>query len=216
MKNKILFLACLSTAVITAGLITGCASANYNKSAGTAAALSQSSAKIDQGGAQIDDCLASLNDLVSHPQPDLRAQYTTFSTAVNALSATAKDVAAKNDAMKAQGTAYFAEWDNENATMRNENIRERSEARQAEVAGHFARIGHQYDDARAAFTPFMSDLKDVQTFLSNDLTTGGLAAVKDIAAKATTDAVPLKDSLIQLSMEFKSLGNSMAYRTTTN
>ncbi len=215
-KNNILLSALLCAVVVSATLVTGCASANYNKSAGTAAALSESSAMIDKGGSQIDDALNALNDLVAHPQPDLRAQYQAYSVAVDALDNTAKDVAHKNTAMKEQGTAYFAEWDSENATMRNENIRQRSEARQAEVASHFVRIGQQYKAARIAFAPFMSDLRDVQKFLANDLTAGGLAAIKEVAAKAAVDAVPVKDSLMQLSTEFKGLSNSMAYHTAVN
>jgi hypothetical protein len=50
----------------------------------------------------------------------------------------------------------------------------------------------------------------VQKFLGTDLTAGGVAAIKDVAAKATTDAVPLKESLATLSDEFKGLGISMS------
>jgi len=44
----------------------------------------------------------------------------------------------------------------------------------------------------------------VQKFLSTDLTADGLAAIKDPAAKATKDAVPVKESMGKLSEEFKS------------
>jgi len=61
----------------------------------------------------------------------------------------------------------------------------------------------------------MSDLRDVQKFLSTDLTTGGLAAIKDTAAKATRDAVPVKKSLDNLSDDFKNLGLSMSPTTAS-
>jgi hypothetical protein len=151
-----------------------------------------------------------LNDLVSNPNPDLRKQFKTFDSSVNDLGSTAGDVSSKAEEMKSEGAAYFAKWDKETASMQNEDIRYRSEARKNEVAAHFARISRQYNETKTAFQPFMSDLRDVQKFLGTDLTAAGLAAIKDVAAKATRDAVPLKESLASLSAEFKSLGLSMS------
>ena len=215
MKNKTYLLINL-LALVAAGFVTGCASDNYNKSAGTAVALRQSSDLIDKGSGQIDHSLAALNDLVSNPQPDLRKQYGEFAGSVDRLDATAKDVAAKNEAMQAQGAAYFAAWDQELAQIQNENIRNRSEARRSEVAARFNRISEQYDETKTAFQPYMSDLRDVQKFLSTDLTSGGLSAIKDSAAKATTDAVPLKASLARLADEFRGLGLAMSPTTAAN
>jgi len=97
----------------------------------------------------------------------------------------------------------------------NEDIRGRSETRRNEVASQFDRISRQYDETKSSFQPFMSDLRDVQKFLSTDLTAGGLAAIKDTTAKATKDAVPVKESLGRLSDEFKSLGLSMSPTTAS-
>jgi hypothetical protein len=216
MKNKSLFLTYLSAVTLVVGLVTGCATDNYHKGAGTASALTYSSQLITKGSSQIDDSLAALNDLVSNPQPDLTKQYDAFNLAVNNLGATAKDVADKTAAMKAQGAAYFAGWDNDIATMHNEDIRTRSEARRNEVAARFNRISLQYDQARIAFEPYMSDLRDVQKYLSTDLTSGGLAGIKGVAVKTTNDAEPLKSTLAKLSEQFKELGDSMAPTTASN
>jgi hypothetical protein len=203
----------LFTLAAAVGFITGCASDNYKKSANTAAALNQSAGMITKDNTLIDESLADLNDLVSNPYPDLRKQFEKFNHAVNELGESAKDLASKAGEMKSQGADYFAKWDKESARIQNEDIRSRSEARRNEVASRFGRISQQYDETKAAFRPFMSDLRDVQKFLSTDLTAGGLAAIKGTAAKATQDAVPVKESLGRLSDEFKSLGLSMSPTT---
>jgi len=197
----------LATAV---GLITGCASTGNDKAASTARALTKSSAMIVKGNTLIGQTLANLNDLVSNPNPDLRKQFNTFNSSVNDLGSIAKDVRSEAEDMQSQGAAYFANWDKETAKIQNEDIRYRSEARENEVAARFGRISRQYNAAKTAFEPFMSDLRDVQKFLSTDLTAGGLAAIKDVTAKATMDAVPLKESLAKLSAEFTGLGVSMS------
>jgi uncharacterized phage infection (PIP) family protein YhgE len=203
------------TVTAAVGFITGCASDNYKNSANTAASLNQAAGMITKGITLIDQSLADLNDLVSNPNPDLRIQFKRFNNAVDELATSDKDVASKDAEMKSQGAEYFARWDKELAQIQNEDIRSRSETRRNEVASHFERIRQQYEQTKTAFQPFMSDLRDVQKFLSTDLTAGGLAAIKDTAAKATQDAVPLKESLGRLSNEFKSLGLSMSPTTTS-
>jgi hypothetical protein len=205
-------LATLATAV---GLIAGCASDNYKNSASTAASLNQASGMITKANTRIDESLADLNDLVSNPSPDLRKQFDRFNHALDELGVSSKDVASKDGEMKSQGADYFANWDKESAQIQNEDIRNRSETRRSEVSARFNRIGQQYNETEIAFQPFLSDLRDVQKFLSTDLTAGGLAAIKDSAAKATRDAVPLKESLAKLSEEFKSLGLSMSPTTAS-
>lgn len=97
--------------------------------------------------------------------------------------------------------------------MRNEDIRTRSEDRRNEVALRFNRISRQYDVTKTSFEPFMSDMRDVQRFLATDLTVGGLSAIKDVSEKANRDAVPLKASMAQLSVEFQGLGVAMSPTT---
>jgi hypothetical protein len=206
-KKLILNLFTLATAV---GLAAGCASTGNDKAASTAKSLAKSSDMIVKSSLLIDQTLAHLNNLVSNPDPDLRQQFKAFNSSVNDLGSTARDVSRETEQMKSQGAAYFAKWDQERALIQNEDIRLRSEAREKEVAANFARIREQYDDAKAAFEPFMSDLRDAQKFLGTDLTTGGLAAIKDVAAKATRESVPLKKTLARLSDEFRSLGLSMS------
>jgi hypothetical protein len=203
----------LFTLAAVAGFISGCASDNYKKSANTAAALNQSAGLITKGNTLIDESLADLNDLVSNPYPDLRKQFKRFDHAVNELGVSAKDLASEAGEMKARGADYFARWDKEAAQIQNEDIRTRSETRRNEVAARFDRMSEQYDETKTAFRPFLSDLRDVQKFLSTDLTAGGLAAIKGTAAKATKDAVPVKESLGRLSDEFKSMGLSMSPTT---
>jgi len=204
-----------STLAAAAAMITGCASDNYKNSASTAATLNQSAGLITKDNTLIDESLADLNDLVANPYPDLRIQFDRFNHAVDRLGASARDVASKAGEMKSQGANYFARWDKESAQIQNEDIRNRSEIRRNEVAAHFGRISQQYDEAKTAFEPLMSDLRDVQKYLSTDLTSSGLAAIKDTSAKATRDAVPVKESLEKLADEFKSLSVSMSPTTAS-
>ncbi|MBF0386466.1 MAG: DUF2959 family protein [Candidatus Omnitrophica bacterium] len=212
MKTKRLIIG-LFVSVVAVGSVVGCATTGYEKAASTATALNRSAEITARGNVLIDETLSTLNDLVLNPNLDLRKQFKAFNSAVNELGLTARDVTVKDEQMKLQGAAYFKDWDKEMAMIKNEDIRHRSEARKNEVAAQFDRITQRYDAAKAAFIPYMSDLRDVQKFLSVDLTSGGLSAIKDVAARATSHAVPLKDAISKLSVEFQDLGVSMSSKT---
>jgi hypothetical protein len=197
-------------ALAVTGSLIGCATTGYQQAATTASTLTRSAEISAKGNLEIDETLAKLNDLIANPSPDLRQQFNAFDKAVNALGATAKDITVKAEQMKAQGQAYFRNWDKELAKIHNEDIRRRSTARKSEVAERFDLITQRYERTKVACIPYMSDLRDIQTALSMDLTTGGLAAIKDAAAKAVVHAPALKESISKLSDEFKRLGISMS------
>jgi hypothetical protein len=196
------------TAIV--GIITACASDNYKKSEHTATALDEAAALGTKCNMLIDQSVAVLNELVSNPAPDLRKPFNNFNKTVEALSVAADEFAKKTDEVKAEGANYFQNWDKETIQIQNKDIRNRSEARKNDVAARFQLMAQHYDEANAAFRPFLSDLRDVQKFLSTDLTADGLAAIKDTVAKATRDAMAVKESLRKLSDEFQSLSLAMS------
>ena len=108
------------------------------------------------------------------------------------------------------GKAYFAEWDAQLALIKNEAIKARSQSRKNEVALQLQAIKKSYAEAEVVYRPFLSGLKDVQKYLSVDLTPGGLAAIQDTVAKTVAAAGPLNTSLVQLADDFKAMGLALS------
>jgi len=206
---KLQLIAC--TAAV--GLLSGCASNSYDKAAATGTALQTTAAQIYQGNAQLTLVMADLNNLVERPQADLRPQFDKFSDAVNKLQSLASDVNDKATDMQAKGADYFKDWDQQLATIKNEDVRARSSKRAKEVETKFIALNGSYQEAKTAFKPFMSDLQDIQTALGNDLTPAGIDAVKKTVAQANKEVKPLKKTVSKLGDDFKSLGVSMSPMT---
>ena len=192
---------------IVVGIFAGCSSTTgYQKGARAGTALNNAADDITRTDTQIGQTLAALNDLLDSPQADLRRQFRTLTSEVDSLDSLARRISSQAEAMKSRGAAYFEQWSQELATIQNEDIRSRSEARQNEVASRFQEIAASFTKVKAGFQPFMSDLRDVQRFLSTDLNPGGLAAASKFAAKANADAAPLRESLAKLAGEFRDMG----------
>ena len=194
-------------------LVTGCISTGYEKAGTTSTSLRDAAQGIDNALGPLDAVVAALSDLVTNPGPDITPQFQKYSAAVSNLESLANEVSSREAAMRLQGAAYFQKWDEELAKIQNDDIQTRSLDRKNEVAARFAKVRVSYAQTTANFAPFMSDLKDIRTALATDLTAGGLASVKGLASKANDKVLPLRESLISLSTDFKNLGVSLSTAT---
>lgn len=194
-------------------LHAGCASSGYEKAGKTSTTLQETARGIDHSLMPLDKAVATLSDLVNNPHPDVTPQFKKYSEAVSKLESLADDVRTRATAMREQGAAYFKVWDQELAKIQNEDIHSRSMERKNAVAARFDKVRFSYTQASTEFAPFMADLKDIRRALATDLTSGGIASVKDLASKAHSKVPPLRASLIDLSTDFKSLGVSLSSKT---
>ncbi|SRR5258705_6545080 len=207
--NKPIRIICLTSTAL-ALVLTGCKSANYQKGEAAASGLKDAAAKVETGEKKVDETLGAMNDLVQNPQADLRPQYKKFSSGVDDLGALAKHVKQSFESMSARGKSYFAQWEKETAAIHNEDLRAQSVTRKAEVSTALENVKRLYAETEIAIQPFMLDLRDIQKYLGTDLTTGGVATLKNTATKATANGTKVKDSLNHLAAEFRKLGVSMA------
>ena len=194
-------------------LIAGCVTSGYEKAGNTSTSLREAAQGIDNTLGPLDTVVTALSDLVTNPGPDITPQFQKFSAAVSNLESLANEVSSREAAMREQGAAYFQKWDAELAKIQNDDIETRSLDRKNAVAARFERVRVSYAQTTADFAPFMSDLKDIRTALATDLTAGGLASVRGLASKANDKVLPLRESLIRLSTEFKNLGVSISTAT---
>ncbi|MCX6937367.1 MAG: DUF2959 family protein [Verrucomicrobia bacterium] len=196
--------------IASAVLVGGCASAGYDKAADTSISLRETANSISRGSAQVDATLATLTDLVNSPAENIKPQFQKFDDSVTKLASLSKEVGEDAADMEKQGSAYFKKWDEELAKINNEDIRSRSTERKSEVSERFSRVRVSYLRAKNAFTPLMSNLKDIRTALATDLTGAGLASIRSTANQAKGDAGPLRDSLGALAADFRALGVSLS------
>jgi hypothetical protein len=200
----------LALAAALAGL-AGCAtSKSYDKGAATSTALNDSAAAVAQTTTSVTGVLGALNDLTFKSEGDLRKQYDAFVSATKTLEVTVAKLDTKAMALQSAATAYINDWTNQLATIQSDNLRQRSVERKDVVASQLKEAMASYDKVKESLKPFLTDVKDIQTYLGTDLTAGGLATIKDIVARTKVDAVPLRDAIKRLQAGFTTLGASLS------
>jgi septal ring factor EnvC (AmiA/AmiB activator) len=191
-------------------VLAGCVSKSYDKGAATSAALQSSANAVAETSTKVNDVLAALNNLTFKSQGDLRNQFDAFVSAIGKLDKSNDKLGSKVAEMQARASVYFDNWSNQLAAIQNEELRKRSIARKDEVTARLADVNTSYEGVKNSFRPFMSDVKDIQTYLGTDLTAGGLATVKDIVTKTKVDAVPLRDSIKKLQASFGDMSTALS------
>jgi hypothetical protein len=191
-------------------VLAGCVSHSYDKGAATSSALQSSADAVAETSAKVNDALAALNNLTFKSEGDLRNQFDAFGSAIGNLDKSNDKLASQVAEMQAKASVYFDSWSNQLSAIQSEELRTRSTARKDEVTAKLADVSASYQGVKNSFKPFVSDLKDIQTYLGTDLTAGGLATVKDIVAKTKVDAVPLRDSIKKLQASFSDLSTALS------
>jgi hypothetical protein len=178
-----------------AAFLGGCVTTGMDRSVKTSNSIKEVDSDIRKINIQIDVTAKSLDSILNAGQPDLKKAFDTYSDAVAELDSQGKKVLKHIDEMKLRSTEYFAEWQKQGETYTNPQIRELSDERRNKLAEIYARVPTAGAGIKRAYLAYLVDLKEIQTYLSNDLTPDGITAITPVAEKSDQDAEALKTSL---------------------
>lgn len=211
MKNKyIQLLALAATGVAAAILMTACGTtAGYKQADKTGAGMAEFRDEVLKGKQAIDNVMKALDLIAATANTDPRKAFEQFSKSVTALDSAADKAAKRGQAMKQQGQAYFKTWEEQMAQVNNPEIRALAQERKTKLQETFASIRQYTEPLKAQFDPWMSDLKDLQKYLSNDLTIAGVDGAKGFFAKARAECVEVQKSMDGLVAELNTIAAAL-------
>ena len=153
----------------------------------------------------VNQSMAYLDQTVEDADKDPRKAFSDFSKSVDQV-AKAREKADKRAAdVKAAGAAYFEQWEKQLADMNNPEIRQLSEERKKKLNEIFGNFGPLLEQTNADFDAFYSDLKDLRSFLSQDLTIAGMDAAKGIIKNTRESGDAVDASLDDLIAEMNAI-----------
>ncbi len=188
-RSTAIFSAILITAVVG---ISGCASTGMQRSQEVRTTMQTMDNEIKLIVVQLDATGASLQELIKPGQADVKKAFELYTDNVTKLAEKESNFSRHADEMAARGKEYFKEWKKAGNKYENPGIQELSEERRAAFGEIYGRIAQNSLGAKSAFKAYVSDAKEVQRYLSNDLTTNGIAAIAPIARKLVNEGNTLK------------------------
>ena len=133
---------------------------------------------------QLKATLDALTVLTKQKEGDLRPAYNTFAAEVPKTEGAAAWTQTRVKWMEGDGLNYFTSWQKSVDSVANESLRKQAQKRLNAARKSYNKVGVSLKDASEKFKPFLSDLADIQTVLSKDVTAGGVKAVKSTVSDA--------------------------------
>ena len=207
MKTKGLqLIALIAATTAVAILTTACGTTQgYKQADKTGAGIAEFRDEIVKGKNAIDATMKSLGEVAISANTDPRKAFEQFSKDVGNLESTAATIRKRSQSMQERGQAYFKQWEQELSSVNNPEIRNLAEQRKAKLQDTFESIRKYSGPLKAQFEPWMSDLKDLRTYLSNDLTITGVDAAKGLFTKTTNEGLEVQKSMDALVAELNTI-----------
>jgi 2C-methyl-D-erythritol 2,4-cyclodiphosphate synthase len=133
---------------------------------------------------QLKSTLGALNELTAQKKGDLRPAYNAFCAEVPKTEAAAALTRTRVQWMAGDGRKYFRDWQKTIDGIANESLRKKAQKRMDAVNTSYGKVEASLVQAGEKFRPFLSDLADIQKFLSTDVTAGGVKAIKSTVSSA--------------------------------
>jgi hypothetical protein len=178
--------------IVTVIGLVGCDSTGRQRSREATTTMQTMENDIKSVAVQLDVTGASLDELMKPGQSDVKKAFNLYTDNVSKIEKMEKDFAKHADEMKARGKDYFEEWQKEGDKYKNPQIQELSDQRRIELGEIYGKIAENSIGVRDAFKAYVSDAKEIQNYLSNDLTSKGIEAIAATARKVVDNGENLR------------------------
>ncbi len=208
MKNRTLnrTLGLVAVTATASWLLAGCGTTKgYKQADKTGEGIASFREEVLNGKKAIDKTMTSLDAVAASAATDPRKAYEQYCKDVSDLQSAAEKIKKRRQDMQEKGQAYFAQWEQQLAEVKNPEIQRLATERKAKLKETFEKIKDVCDPLKAQFDPWMSDLKDLQTYLGNDLTVTGVDSAKSLFAKTRKSGQQVQESMDALVAELNTI-----------
>jgi hypothetical protein len=195
-KGNTLLLVCL----VTVFTVAACSTTGMQRSEEVQSTMQTVDNDIKLIIVQLDAIGASLDELIKPGQADVKKAFELYSRNVSKIEKMERNFAKHAAEMEASGKTYFAEWDKGGQKYDNPEIQKRSDERRAALGLIYDKIAQNNIGVKEAFRTYVSDVSEIETFLSNDLTSLGVDSISPIANKAVNNGRHLRSELSSLQI----------------
>jgi hypothetical protein len=164
---------------------------------------------------QLDATGASLDELTKSGQSDVKRAFDLYTKNLSEVEKMEKDFAKNADEMKTRGQTYFKEWKKEGNQYQDTQIQELSEQRRLDLGNIYGDIALNSIGVKDDFKAYVAKSKEIQQYLSNDLTSKGIEAIAPIARKTVMDGNNLNYAIKNIQTAIERARAEMSQAGTT-
>ncbi len=179
-------------------IIIGCSTNGIQRSGNARTSLETVEQDIEKIITQLDRIGVSLNKLTKHGQENLREVYDQYSENISHIDKLENDFQKHMEEMEINNEVYLTEWEKNNNDYDNPEIQRLSVERLRIVSRAFDKITETNVGIKETFKEYVSDVIEIDIFISNDLTTKGIESIYPTSNRAVNNGRDLRQALIDL------------------
>lgn len=164
--------------------ITACATSGRERAMRTTDSMDAVESDYRQTSTQIDKTKVSLQALMRAEQAHLKKAYGVYAADVKRTEELAKQLYGHTEKMTTLRDEYFLGWER---SYTNADIRELSERRSIKLREVYAQIPAASVGVRGALEAYVTDIREIDRYLANDLTPRATQGIEPITRKAVND-----------------------------
>jgi hypothetical protein len=184
--------------LVVAVFVAACAnlpgSGSDNPAEDVTSNMEQVDADLRDAVMQVDVVDASIDTLLD-ADGSLNPAFERYSRNVAEMERVGEELEQHADALRSQGFDYFAEWREQTTEVSNPDVVDISDKRHEESREAFTELTRSSANVKRTLQTYISDLRDIETYLSNDLTPAGVEAIEPVAEQAQKDGKALQEAI---------------------
>jgi hypothetical protein len=158
----------------------------------------------------LDTTLESLNAVVqSAGGGDTKKAVTKYSDQIKAMQKQIDKTKSYSQKMKAQGQAYFKNWEEKMGAVSNPEMKARAAERRTQLQAQYDKVQANITQAKTIAARFWSDLKDLDKYYQADSSPNGITRSADLVTRTTADATTVRGFLDQVVAAVDAIMNEM-------
>jgi hypothetical protein len=179
----------------TLSLGIACQTSGNQKADSTAMHMDELRSAVNSMKEKVTAAATSLAEVVQKGETDPKPAFDKYKKDVEAVVSGFSRTESNLKSMRAEGQSYFAEWEKQAATITDPDLKKSAEERRARLQKAVEAVSSAMEAAGAEIKPYMASIKDVQTYLSNDLTPSGVESVEGKSKQIRKDADSICEKL---------------------
>lgn len=184
--------------LLLAFTVAACSSTGMQRSEDLQSSLETVDNDIKLIVVQIDAIGSSLDELTRPGQSEVKKAFELYSKNVSKIESMEKDFANHADEMTSNGKTYFDNWDKKEDQYDNPELQRSSNERRQELGRTYDQINRNSEGVKEAFKVYVSDVTEIEEYLSNDLTTRGIESIESLSNQTVRNGAQLKRELNNL------------------
>ncbi len=199
-----------ATGILAAAiLIAGCASdPGRERSSKAVVSLTDLKKSLESASKDVDGANAAIAKIQTGKGQ--MGAFADYKSAVARILKEADSVTSTVQSMRGNGAEYRTTWKKEAEQISDPELRSAAEARATKVTERFNDIEAKLGDVRDTYQPYKTQLVEVQTYFSNDLTPAAVEAAKPTLQKTVDQGTALKEKMAAVVTELDSVTAALA------